>query len=256
MRFFKKTVLAVAILSMTAMLALAGGWGYEGDVGPDFWGGLSTDFVSCASGQSQSPINIIDSVAVPTNLDDIAFHYEDTELLVLNNGHTIEVEYEEGSFIELDGVEFDLAQFHFHAPSEHTINGRQFPMEMHLVHKSANGQLAVVGLMIQEGAENVGFADLIANMPAEANEEAHVDAHVNVDELLPGNRATYRYSGSLTTPPCSEGVRWLFLTTPIELSSDQIESFVDVIAESCCSFNNRPVQPLNGRTLLVDSSAD
>lgn len=256
MHTFKRLVLAVTLLSTLAVLAVASDWGYEGVVGPDFWGGLSTNYITCSAGKSQSPINLVDTVAMPTDLENIAFHYDETELLVLNNGHTIEVEYDEGSFIELDGIEFDLAQFHFHAPSEHMINGRQFPMEMHLVHKSADGQLAVVGLMIQEGQDNEGFADLIANLPAEANEETHTDAHLIVDALLPKNRVTYRYSGSLTTPPCSEGVRWNFLTTPIELSREQIERFRDVIGESCCSFNNRPVQPLNGRTVLVDSSAD
>ncbi|MBI1728995.1 carbonic anhydrase family protein [Candidatus Acetothermia bacterium] len=256
MRLLTRLSLWALSLALVSFIALAADWGYEGKTGPDFWGGLSEDFALCAAGKSQSPINIVDSVATRADLKDIEFHYDETALTILNNGHTIEVEYDSGSYIILDGIRFDLVQFHFHAPSEHMLNGHQFPMEMHLVHKSADGELAVIGLLIQEGQENPAFKDILENMPKEASEESHVIARLNADDLLPASRTTYRYSGSLTTPPCTEGVRWSFLTEAVELAKEQIQSYADVIRESCCTFNNRPVQPLNGRELLLDLSED
>ncbi|MBI1743482.1 carbonic anhydrase family protein [Candidatus Acetothermia bacterium] len=259
MYYIKRIITCVVCLSFAAIIGWAGSgaeWGYEGKTGPDFWGSLSPDYALCSSGKAQSPINIVDSVATKQNLRDIVFHYEPTKLHLLNNGHTLELEYEEGSSIEIDGTKYGLVQLHFHAPSEHTINGRQFDMEMHLVHKSASGNLAVIGVMIRKGKENKAYEQLWNNLPAEKDKEASLNAKVNADDLLPANRLTYRYTGSLTTPPCSEGVSWNVLTTPIEFSQGQIDRFTEVLNRSCCTFNNRPVQPLNGRELYRDTSKD
>ena len=157
MRYTKRIGIIAICLSFATIIGLASSgieWGYEGKTGPDFWGSLSPDYALCSAGKAQSPINLVDSVAIKQNLRDIVFHYEPTKLHLLNNGHTLELEYEEGSSIEIDGTKYGLVQLHFHAPSEHTINGRQFDMEMHLVHKSANGSLAVIGVMIRKGKEN------------------------------------------------------------------------------------------------------
>ena len=149
----------------------------------------------------------------------------------------------------MGGVAYRLDQYHFHSPSEHTVDGKHFPMEMHLVHKSADGKLAVVGVFIAEGAHNRAFDPVWANLPAQKGVETHYPAvKVDVDALLPAARTSYRYDGSLTTPPCSEGVSWIVMTTPIELSSEQVAAFTRLIKD-----NNRPVQKLNGRTILTDA---
>lgn len=224
-------------------------WSYEGETGPAFWGDLDPAYELCATGQTQSPVDI--AAIVMSNLADITFNYQPSALNIVNNGHTIQVNYEVGSSIELDGQSYELLQFHFHTPSEHTIGGKSFPMEMHLVHKNANDELAVIGVMLQEGAENGGLAPIWNNMPTEVDGTMMPAEVLNVETLLPESRLSYRYNGSLTTPPCSEGVKWMVLTTPIELSSAQIATF-----ESLFHINNRPVQPFNGRTILLDSGQD
>ncbi|MEZ4860625.1 MAG: carbonic anhydrase family protein [Caldilineaceae bacterium] len=225
-------------------------WSYEGEGGPDHWGELNADYTACADGASQSPIDL--SNAVGEDLPDIAFHYGESALNILNNGHTVQVNYDEGSYIEVDGMRYDLLQFHFHAPSEHTINGEQYPLELHLVHRNAEGGLAVVGVMIQEGAENPAFADIIAHAPAGEMAVMTVDnLMVSAESLLPAERLYFAYSGSLTTPPCSEQVKWHVLTTPVELSVEQIATLANILHN-----NFRPVQPLHDRTLVVDTTSD
>jgi carbonic anhydrase len=224
-------------------------WGYEGEAGPAAWGNLNPEYTLCSTGTSQSPIDI--TSATSQDLTDISFNYQPTNLNILNNGHTIQVNYDAGSFIELDGVPYELKQFHFHTPSEHTLNGEPFAMEMHLVHQSTDGTLAVVGVMIRQGQEHPAFQPVWANLPLEEGPEQKVSQQLNINDLLPAERLTYRYSGSLTTPPCSEGVNWLVLTAPIEMSEAQLAAF-----KSIFKLNNRPIQPLNERQLLLDSSAD
>jgi carbonic anhydrase len=169
-----------------------------------------------------------------------------------NNGHTIQINYSEGDTLAIGGKAYQLVQYHFHAPSEHTIDGRHFPMEMHMVHKAADGQLAVIGVLIDEGRHNTAFDPVWGSLPKEKGVETHLTAvSVDVDQLLPKARTTYRYEGSLTTPPCSEGVAWLVMTTPISLSVEQIGQFTAIVKA-----NNRPVQPLNGRTVVTDRLAE
>ena len=213
-------------------------WGYEGEQGPAAWGDLSAEYVLCAEGKQQSPINI--AGASTKDLPRIAFHYQPTKLNIINNGHTIQVNYEPGSSMEFAGAVYSLRQFHFHAPSEHTIDGKHSALEMHLVHQKSDGALGVIGVMINSGQTNQQFAPIWYELPLEAGEERYLENTViHADNLLPEERSYYRYDGSLTTPPCSEGVTWFVLQSPIEMSESQISAFEDIFEN-----NNRPVQRL------------
>ena len=240
-------------------------WGYEAKNGPQVWAKLSPEYFLCAEGRHQSPIDLVNPT--PTKLPPITNEYYWTrDLNIRNTGHTIEVAYPEGSRIYIDGTAYQLLQFHFHAPSEHTVAGKPFDMEMHLVHKSEEGNLAVVGLLIEKGRHNSSYDPIWDHLPAVPGETQHftVNGNLSVDPrmmLSPNGQVTdeamqpfppaYRYEGSLTTPPCSEEVKWIVLTTPIEMSEAQIAAFKAIIHD-----NNRPVQPLNGRKLLVNSTGD
>ncbi len=215
-------------------------WGYDGDTGPSHWGDLSGDYVPAKTGTKQSPIDITD--AEDKELPEIVFDYKPAKIDLVYNGHNVEEMEEEGSAIQVHGKKFALKQFHFHAPSEHTIDGKHTDMEMHLVHKSGDGAIAVVGVMITEGAENKAFDSVWNYLPTEKNKELKYDTTIDAGTLLPNMRDYYYYKGSFTTPPCTEGVAWYVLTTPIELSAAQIDKFKAII-----SGNNRPTQPLNGR---------
>jgi carbonic anhydrase len=240
--------------------APAGGdpvWHYEGDEGPSNWGMLSPKFAACSAGRAQSPIDIsttrrdaatdvLKTNFAPANLKIV--HHEHVADAI-NNGHTIQVNYSEGDTLTVGMTPYQLAQYHFHAPSEHTVNGKHFPMEMHLVHKTTDGKLAVIGVLIAEGGHNAAFEPIWANLPKQKGMENHfASVKVDVDALLPAARTTYRYDGSLTTPPCSEAVKWFVMTTPIALSAAQIGAFTSIIQG-----NNRPVQPLNGRSVVTDA---
>lgn len=222
-------------------------WTYEGEEGPEHWGAIDPAYATCGTGKSQSPIDI--SAPSEKDLTNISFHYQPSEVNILNNGHTAQVNYDAGSYIELDGVRYDVAQFHYHAPSEHTLNGKSFAAELHIVHKSADEKLAVVGLLLNEGAENAAFAPFLDNLPAEKADAKDAGIKINANDLLPLEQTTFRYSGSLTTPPCSEGVSWLVMTTPVELSAAQLGAL-----EGLFEGNNRPVQALNDRPLVEDST--
>ncbi len=222
-------------------------WGYEAENGPDVWAGLSPEYQSCDAGIHQSPIDLVNPT--PTKSPPITFNYQSTSLNIHNTGNTITVAYQQGSWIEVDGTKYHLLEFHFHAPSEHTVVGNLFDMEMHLVHKSEEGMLAVIGVLIKSGSINTAFRSFWNYLPSASGESKQAEKVIlNAFNLLPSRKHTYRYTGSLTTPPCSEGVKWFVMTTPIEMSQSQIEAF-----KAMLSGNNRPVQPLNGRKLIVDS---
>ena len=223
-------------------------WGYEGAEGPEAWGKLKPEFAPCSEGKSQSPIDIADASA--QDLANIAFSYQPASLDIVNNGHTIQVNYAEGSSIEVDGATYALKQFHFHGPSEHTMKGKHSPLEIHLVHQNASGGLAVVGVMIDSGSGNQALAPVWANLPSESGQERKLeDVKINATDILPDEHLYYRYDGSLTTPPCSEGVKWFVLTKAIEASDEQVAAFNAIIKG-----NNRPVQPLNRREVRLDST--
>lgn len=236
-----------ATLLSTALLAGGHGthWGYTGHEGPENWGELSEDYTLCKHGKNQSPINIHKSVTVETTgLEKIGFDYNTGISSVINNGHTIQVNFDKGSSITIDGITFPLIQLHFHTPSENQINGEHFPLEGHFVHATKDGSLAVVALLFEDGAENPFIKKVWAKMPHKAGGKNHISISAKeVNALLPKDKAYYRFSGSLTTPPCSEGVRWLVLKNYSTISKGQVKEFAELFEGS----NNRPVQPIHAR---------
>ncbi len=244
--------LIIGVMTFVGTAAASGPvhWGYEGEEGPEHWGELSPDFAACSEGKEQSPVNI--PATAPVNPADIVFNYQPTALNIVNNGHTIKVGYDEGSSIEIDGKTYNLLQFHFHALSENTIDDKYSDMEMHLVHQSADGEYAVVGVMMDRGTENSAYAPVWDNMPAEEGEPQTISGvSVNGADLLPQDQSYYRFNGSFTTPPCTEGVKWFVMSNPVELSDVQVTAF-----EQIYNGNYRPVQPLNDRPFLVTSQIE
>jgi carbonic anhydrase len=222
-------------------------WGYEGEVGPEHWGDLSPDFAACSQGKEQSPVDI--PATSPVNSPGLRFNYQPSSLNIFNNGHTIQVSYDQGSSLEIDGAAYPLVQFHLHSLSEHALDGAHSPMELHLVHKDASGKLAVVGVMIVEGPQNPAYEPILAHMPVEEGEpQVIAGTTINAGGLLPAEQSYYRYTGSLTTPPCTEGVQWFVMAAPVALSTGQIAAFQNLYDD-----NYRPVQPLNERTFLLTS---
>lgn len=226
-------------------------WGYEGEDGPEHWGDLDPDYAACSNGIHQSPIDIDTAAVIHVDLPDIQINYQASTLKVVNNGHTIQAKNSAVNYIEVEGARFDLLQFHFHASSEHTVQGSAYPMELHLVHQNAAGALAVIGVLIAEGLENPVFNPIWDNLSALTAEDFPLPNPLNLDDLLPADQRTYRYTGSLTTPPCSEIVSWLVMAAPIEMSQAQIQAFAAIY-----DGNARPVQALNGRYILFDASVN
>jgi carbonic anhydrase len=208
------------------------------------WGTLSPSFQACQDGKEQSPIDLPN--AVDLSSQELAIAYHSSPLILLNNGITLQGNCQPGSWLHLNNQSYELLQFHFHSPSEHQIAGKAFDMELHLVHRSLAGALAVIGVLIQKGKENPLIQKIWEAMPNEMNVEKYVpEIEINAEKLLPKDRSFYQYTGSLTTPPCSEGVEWIVMQEAIALSSGQVDRFQQVFAR-----NARPIQPLNQRTLL------
>lgn len=218
-------------------------WTYSGKQGPQNWATLTPEFGGCA-GKNQSPINL--TGFIEAELEKIKISYQQGGTEILNNGHTVQVNYSAGSSISVDGIQFDLKQFHFHAPSENNINGKSYPMESHLVHSDKDGNLAVVALMFEVGAENKALAPIWSLIPEKAGQKNSLPTPFAAASLLPESRDYYRFNGSLTTPPCTEGVRWLVMKSPVSASQKQMDAFSHVMHHP----NNRPVQPVNSRTVL------
>ena len=231
-------------------------WGYEPGNGPASWGKLTKDWRLCTAGNQQSPIDL--AGARQKNMDKMKLEFPTANLKIvhqthvleaIDNGHTIQINYDGGETLEIGGKSFALRQYHFHSPSEHTVNGQRYPMEMHMVHVSQDKNLAVIGVFIEQGRHNEAFDRIWSNLPTQTGQEVHIEnVQVDIDHILPENKSTYRYRGSLTTPPCSEGVGWFVYVEPIELSREQIEAFQKIFHG-----NNRPIQPLNDRTLWYDA---
>jgi carbonic anhydrase len=221
-------------------------WSYGGAANPTEWSQISPKFELCELGRDQSPININD--AVKGNPVNIEFNYKQTPLSVVNNGHTVQVNYNPGSTVKINGDEYELLQFHFHTPSEHTISGKASALELHLVHRNEKGQLAVVGVMMAKGAANPLIEQIWTHIPAVGKNNIVQDSTINAANLLPKNKAYFSYNGSLTTPPCSESVKWNVLAEPIQVSEEQIDAF-----QSLYQVNARPLQPINGRRIEFHS---
>jgi len=216
-------------------------WGYGDKNGAEHWAELDPGFAACKMGKEQSPIDIRTTVVKPSKLGLIGFNYATGAAEVTNNGHAIQVNVPVGSTITLDGVDYSLVQFHFHATSEEQINGKNFPLGAHFVHKNTEGKLAVVAVLFKIGKENAALKPVFDAMPSKEGEVAKLDS-LNPAVVLPAERTYYAFEGSLTTPPCSEGVQWRVLKDPVELSESQLAAF-----RKLYPMNARPVQPLNGR---------
>jgi carbonic anhydrase len=217
-------------------------WSYQGADGPDGWAELAPEFATCARGQRQSPIDIREGIRV--ELDPLRFDYQPVAFGVIDNGHTIQVNVAPGNAIEVSGRRYDLVQFHFHRPSEERINGRQFDMDVHLVHKDPQGRLAVVAVLIQQGRQHPLIQAIWNNLPLEKHEEQRALGTLDLNQLLPEDRRYYTYMGSLTTPPCSEGVLWMVFKQPVTIAAEQLAIFSRLYP-----MNARPIQPASNRLI-------
>jgi carbonic anhydrase len=242
-----------AALAFGAALAIfatavqgADNWSYSGATGPVKWGTLDKGFAECKLGQHQSPIDIPDARARKGDLPGLLFNYKPSPLAIVDNGHTIQVNYAPGSFVTVDGKRYELLQFHFHKPAEEKISGKGHDMDVHLVHRGPDGKLAVVAVLLDAGKPNALIKTLWDNVPKEKGKEALVaTVKINAVELLPSNKGYYTFAGSLTTPPCSEDVTWFVLKTPVTLAADEIARFGRFYP-----MNARPIQPLNDRDIV------
>jgi carbonic anhydrase len=234
------TGLLITVAFVTHAADQAPQWGYGGEHGPEKWGDMEAGFAACKLGKEQSPIDI--SNAKKSALPALDFEYTKSSAEVVNNGHTIQVNLVNGGVLNLDGVPYKLVQFHFHTPSEEKINGKAYPMVAHLVHQNAKGQLAVVAVLLTEGKTNTVLGPVFKNLPQAEGSKKTFGANFNAAGLLPAAHGYFKYVGSLTTPPCSEGVRWQVLKRPVEVSKAQIAAF-----RKLYNMNARPVQPLNDR---------
>lgn len=237
---------AVCLLSIQSIMAAAGSvnWGYyQHGIDPIVLPASWSEYFPDCNGFSQSPINITNTVK--STLSELDIAYEETPLRVINNGHAIQIDYLPGSSLYVADEDQRVLQFHFHTPSENTVNGVSYPMEMHIVHANTAGALTVVAVFIEEGKANETFAAIINNAPL--TKGVYVSSKlINVDALLPSKvQNFYNYSGSLTTPPCSESVNWIVMEKPITFSAEQILAF-----EHIMHINNRPLQATNGRTIF------
>lgn len=224
-------------------------WTYSGDTGPAQWGDLSEEYKLCNTGQEQSPINL--TSAVGKNISDITFNYHPSDLKIHNNGHTIQVEYDPGSSIIVDGVTYELKQFHFHSQSEHTVDRAHYPLELHLVHRTPEGKRAVVGVLIEAGTENAAFASTLAHAPSQKSEVTTITGvEINALDMLPTEGNYYGYDGSLTTPPCDQEIKWHVLSTPVQMSQAQLDGMAKLLHN-----NFRPIQELHNRALTLDTES-
>lgn len=219
-------------------------WEYSGALGPEFWGQLDPSYRQASSGQHQSPIDIRTAKAANIKLPELKFDYQRELIASLNNGHTIQHNNAPGSFLSVGGQKYALEQFHVHTPSEHTIDGKRFEMELHFVHKTESGAVAVVGVLVQSELGAKLEFPLYNDLPEKAGERVTFEGTRNPSDFLPRNLEYYSYTGSFTTPPCTEPVRWIIMKNPISAPPKLIERFIGIL-----HYNSRPVQPLNDRVV-------
>jgi carbonic anhydrase len=219
-------------------------WSYSGEDGPANWASLDPSFRECGEGREQSPIDLTDPV--DGEIGKFEPRSEPAPGTVSNTGHSIEVSLHDAGSVRKGDTEYDLDQFHFHVPSEHAIDGKRYPAEVHIVHATEDEEFAVLGVVLETGAENEALAQALEKVPLEAGEERELEGEIDATDLLPagGSGTVFRYAGSLTTPPCTEGVVWTFFEEPIELSRQQLDQLARAYDD-----NARPLQPLNDREL-------
>lgn len=242
-----KLFTGLALCPLCASTGFAAEWGYEGEHGPDKWSDLDPANKACSLGTQQSPINIGETIKA--QLPPLKITWAKAVDTIENNGHTIQLNAGDASILQVgSGGNFRLVQFHFHRPSEHTVNGASFPMEVHFVHANAAGNLTVIGVLMTAGKLNKVFNTIVLTMPNRAGPGVKADKTIDPNALLPGKRSYYRYEGSLTTPPCGETVDWLVLTEPIQVAEADINTFARLYPK-----NARPVQKENRRFVLRSS---
>lgn len=227
-------------------------WTYESDTGPEEWGSLDPSYQTCADGNEQSPVDIeFSEVTESSARENVELNYQPGKFNLSNDGHTLMVHAARPeNVLSIEEDNYKLVQFHFHTPSEHQFNGEYYEMELHLVHENQQGELAVAGIMIQQGAENETLLPIWNKLPEKETESSiPVENLIDVQALLPEDADSFHYNGSLTTPPCSEQVKWMIYEEPITMSAEQIEQFQHIFGE-----NHRPVQPLNDREIELSSS--
>ena len=238
--------LALCPLCAPSGLASEAHWSYEGATGPDKWGSLDPTAAVCSTGGQQSPIDITEFISARQPLLKIDWHKRPET--IVNNGHTIQLNFAEGDMLHLDNRRFSLRQFHFHHPSEHLVEGKRFAMEVHFVHEASEG-LAVVGALLIPGKPNGVFKKVVATMPPEEGPAVPADPAIDPRRLLPNQLSYFRYEGSLTTPPCSETVNWIVLAHPVEVDEADIARFAKLYP-----MNARPLQPRDRRFILSSGS--
>ena len=246
----KVITLATGVLMLaSAPGAFAGGelWSYEGDTGPEKWGELSPGWDVCSSGRYQSPIDI--KGGIEAKLGSINASIKPSVLKFGLDGPTFAVPYDSGSKLSMNGTTYELQQFHFHHTSEHTVNGKSYPLEAHLVLKSEGSDHndAVMGVLIEAGSENAMLNQFWNQLPR-SGQKAVEPVQVNVGDLLPKKTAYFMYEGSMTTPGCPQGVRWFVIEQPVQASQAQIDRFISDLTAG--ETNNRPIQPTYGRAIL------
>jgi len=218
-------------------------WSYEGKASPEHWGELNERWQTCNKGMYQSPINI--SHPVKGHLPPLSFNFHTHAKSIVNNGHTVQINVDDKDDFMLDDQNWTLKQFHFHAPSENHIDGKSFPMEIHFVHTNSAGELAVVAVMLTPGKANSALEEILNVLPQQQLQENPLKLGLDFEKLFPEDKHYYRFSGSLTTPPCTEGVTWLVMKQPVEASEAQLAGFAKALPKT----NNRPLQPLHGRQI-------
>jgi carbonic anhydrase len=245
-----RVLAACAALGIAAFSPLASAeaehWGYFGELGPNHWMDLDPAYQTCGSGKAQSPINI--GLTEMSATRPPQFQYRATGVKVVNNGHTIQFDVEPGSRVKIGEKYFELKQFHVHTPSEHEVNGRQLPLEIHLVHQGDDGQIAVIGVLARTARHpHHALRRLWEHLPENKGESNNAGGlRMNPITLLPMKRSFVTYEGSFTTPPCTEGVLWLVMREPLRISDSQADKFSRIVGG-----NARPVQPLNDRKVLL-----
>jgi carbonic anhydrase len=219
-------------------------WGYTGEVGPSNWGHLNEKFHMCSEGKVQSPINIVPSNDI--ELTPLALNYTSAAADVIDNGHTVQVNIAKGSTFTIGEDVYELKQFHFHTPSENNINTKSFPLEAHFVHATTDGKLAVVGVMFEEGEANPILTKVWSKFPLKRGDKTALTLSADeIKAMMPTDKEYYKFMGSLTTPPCSENVKWHVFKTPVTISKEQVKEFFDIYGHA----NNRPIQATNKRTI-------
>ncbi len=247
---FKNTIISIFVVFVAAMLLREGEpepyahWSYSGDEAPQNWASLDERYEVCEKGIIQSPINIVSNDVINATLADLEFVNKNKAKNFEFNGHALQINFSKGNQLKVDNKVYDLKQMHFHTPSENTIDGEYFPMEGHLVHTKGSS-IAVVAVMFKEGKENPFFNKVLRSLPNVEETKKELKSKVLPYDVLPSSKKYFTFNGSLTTPPCTQGVKWIVLRTPVELSKDQLKDFTDTINN-----NNRPVQKTNSRFIL------